>query len=132
MGGESKQSQTQNSVTEPWKEAQPALQGILGQLQGNLGKTGLTGAESGALDTLQANAGSASQFSPQITDFAKTLLGGGGATNQAGAVNQNYQRYFDQTNPLASNTNYDPRSTPGFSDALNAQIADITNNTNGS
>jgi len=131
MGGESKTSQTQNSTTAPWAEAQPALQGILSQLTGNLGKTGLTGAETGAIDTLSANAGQASQFAPQITDFAKSLLSGGGATDQAGAVNQNYQRYQDQTNPLASNTNYNPYDTPGFKDALSTTISDITNATNG-
>jgi hypothetical protein len=131
MGGESKQTQTQNSTTAPWEAAQPALKGILSQLTGNLNNTGLTGAETGAIDTLQANAGNASQFAPQITDFAKTLLGGGGATDQAGNVNANYQRYVDQTNPLASNTNYNPYDTPGFKDALSTTIADITNSTNG-
>lgn len=132
MGGQSKTTQTQNSTTEPWKDAQPALQGILSQLTGNLANTGMTGAESGAYDTLVKNANSASStYAPQIADFAKTLLGGGGATDQAGAVNQNYQRYVDQTNPLASNTNYNPYDTPGFKDALSTTIADITNSTNG-
>jgi hypothetical protein len=131
MGGQSTTKQTQNSTTAPWTDAQPALQGILSQLTGNLNNTGLTGAETGAIDTLKANAGNASQFAPQITDFAKTLLSGGGATDQAGAVNQNYQRYQDQTNPLASNTNYNPYDTPGFKDALSTTIADITNSTNG-
>ena len=78
MGGESKQTQTQNSTTNPWEPAQPALQGILGQLTSNLNNTGLTGAETGAINTLQQNAGNASQFAPQITDFAKNLLSGGG------------------------------------------------------
>jgi hypothetical protein len=59
------------------------------------------------------------------------LLAGGGATDQSGAVNQNYQRYVDQTNPLASNTNYNPYDTPGFKDALSTTISDITNQTNG-
>jgi hypothetical protein len=131
MGGQSKSTQTQNSTTQPWAEAQPALQGILSQLTGNLNNTGLTGAETGAIDTLKANAGNASQFAPQITDFAKSLLSGGGANDQAGAVNQNYQRYQDQTNPLASNTNYNPYDTPGFKDALSTTISDITNSTNG-
>lgn len=131
MGGESKSTQTQNSTTQPWAEAQPALKGILSQLTGALGNTGLTGAETGAIDTLSANAGSASQFAPQIADYAKNLLSGGGATDQSGAVNQNYQRYQDQTNPLASNTNYNPYDTPGFKDALSTTIADITNSTNG-
>ena len=131
MGGTSSTSQTQSSTTKPWDAAQPALQGILGQLSGNLNNTGLTGQETGAINTLEQNAGQASQFAPQIKQYAGDLLGGGGATDQSGAVNANYQRYVDQTNPLASNTNYDPRSTPGFSDALDAKIADITSGTNG-
>jgi hypothetical protein len=131
MGGESKQETTQQSTTQPWAEAQPLLKGIIGQLQGNLGNTGLTGSESGAIDTLKANAGSASQFAPQITDYARSLLNGGGATDQAGNINSNYQRYVDQTNPLASNMNYNPYDTTGFRDAINTATSDITNNTNG-
>lgn len=132
MGGTSQTSQTQNSTTNPWEPAQPALTGILGQLQTQLGNTGITGAETGALNTIAANGQNATtQFAPQITDYAKTLLGGGGATDQAGNVNANYQRYQDQTNPLASNTNYNPYDTPGFKDAINTQISDITNSTNG-
>jgi len=132
MGGTSKQTSTQSSTTAPWAEAQPALQGILSQLQGNLGNTGVTGAESGALTSLVNNANTASStYAPQIADFAKTLLSGGGATDQSGNINANYQRYVDQTNPLASNTNYNPYDTPGFKDALSTTIADITNATNG-
>jgi hypothetical protein len=132
MGGQSEQKQTQSSTTNPWEPAQPALQGILSQLQGNLSKTGITGAETGALDTLTNNGNNfTQQYAPQFADYAKTLLSGGGATDQAGAVNQNYQRYVDQTNPLASNTNYNPMDTAGFKDAINAQVADITNATNG-
>jgi hypothetical protein len=44
----------------------------------------------------------------------RSLLNGGGATDQAGNINQNYQNYYNQTNPLASNTNYNPYDTPGF------------------
>jgi hypothetical protein len=132
MGGQSKTTQTQNSTTNPWEPAQPALQGILSQLTGNLNNTGVTGAESGALTSLVNNANTASStYAPQIGAYAKDLLNGGGATDQAGAVNQNYQRYVDQTNPLASNTNYNPYDTPGFKDALSTTIADITNQTNG-
>jgi hypothetical protein len=132
MGGTSTTKQEQNSKTDPWAPAQPALQGILGQLQGNLSNTGVTGAESGALSTLVNNGNAAtSNYAPQIADFAKSLLSGGGATDQAGNVNANYQRYQDQTNPLASNTNYNPYDTPGFRDAINTATSDITNNTNG-
>jgi hypothetical protein len=132
MGGESKTSSTQNSTTNPWEPAQGALTGILGQLNGNLSNTGVTGAENGALNTLVNNGNATSQYAPAVQDYTKNLLNGGGATDQAGNVNQNYQNYYNQTNPLASNTNYNPMSTPGFSDALNTQISDITNGTNGS
>ena len=133
MGGQSKSETTQQSTTAPWETAQPALQGILSQLTGNLGNTGVTGAESGALSTLvnNSNNGSAT-YAPMVADYAKSLLQGGGATDQAGNVNQNYQRYFDQTNPMASNTNYNPYDTAGFKDALSTQIADLTSGINGS
>jgi hypothetical protein len=82
MGGESKstQTQSQSSTTNPWDQAQPALKGILGQLQGQLGNTGITSAETGALDAITANAGNANQFAPQITGLLGDLFGGGGAT----------------------------------------------------
>ena len=132
MGGTSETKQTQSSTTNPWEPAQPMLKGILGQLDSNLSNTGVTGAESGALTSLVNNANTAtSQYAPQIANYAKTLLGGGGATDQAGNVNANYQRYVDQTNPLASNTNYNPYDTPGFRDAINTATSDITNSTNG-
>lgn len=132
MGGTSKTTQTQSSTTAPWEAAQPTLQGILGQLQGNLGNTGVTGAETGALNTIvnNSNDGSAT-YAPMIADYAKNLLQGGGATDQAGNVNANYQRYVDQTSPLASNTNYNPYETPGFKDAISALTGDITNQING-
>lgn len=132
MGGTSTSQQTQNSTTNPWAQAQPALQGILGQVQGNLGNTGLTGAESGALDTMTGNANNyANQYGGQIGGYAQNLLNGGGATDQSGNINQNYQNYATQTNPLASNTNYNPYQTPGFGDAINTMTSDITNGVNG-
>jgi hypothetical protein len=132
MGGTSKTEQTQSSTTNPWEPAKPALTGILGQLQGNLNNTGVTSAENGALNTLVSNANnSTSQYAPQIGAYATNMLSGGGATDQAGNVNANYQRYVSQTNPLASNTNYNPYDTPGFRDAINTATSDITNQTNG-
>lgn len=131
MGGTSTSSQTQSSTTAPWQAAQPALQGILGQVGTGLNNTGLTSAENGAISTLEQNAGTASQYAPQIGANAKSLLAGGGAQNNDGMINDAYKRYVAQTEPLASNTNYDPYSTPGFSDAINTTIGDVTNNTNG-
>ncbi len=132
MGGQSSTSQTQQSTTAPWAAAQPALNGILGQVSQGLGNTGITGAENNALNTLTQNGQNATtQYAPQIGNYAGELLSGGGALNQAGGVNQNYLDYRNATQPLASNTNYDPYSTPGFSDAIRTMTNDITNNTNG-
>jgi hypothetical protein len=120
MGGTSSSTQTQNSTTAPWQAAQPQLQGILSQVSQNLGNAPLTDAENRALYTTQGNANNyTTNFAPQIGNYANQLLAGGGANNQAGNVNQNYQNYAkSQTNPLASNTNYDPMQTPGIGDQL--------------
>jgi hypothetical protein len=128
MGGESKTSQTQESTTNPWAAATPALTGILGQLQTQLGNTGLTGAESGALNSLSANG--QNQNAGQISSLATSLLNGGGATDQNGAINSAYQNYYNQTNPLASNTNYDPMQTPGLAQQLQTIQSDVGNSIN--
>lgn len=133
MGGQSSQTTTQNSTTAPWAASQPAISGILGQVNQGLGNTGVTSNENNALNTIVNNANATTANSaPAVQNYATSLLNGGGATDQAGNVNANYQRYVDQTNPLASNTNYNPYDTPGFKDAINTATADITNNTNGS
>ena len=132
MGGSSSSTQTQQSTTAPWQAAQPFLQGILGQLNSSMGATNLTGAENSALNTISNNAANQPNYNSQIQGYTNSLLNGGGALNQTGAINQNYQRYVDQTNPLASNTNYNPYDTPGFKDAIGTLTNDITNNVNGS
>lgn len=133
MGGESSTSQTQQSTTAPWTAAQPTLQGILGQLGTGLNNTGVTGAENSALNTVQGNSNAFSgQYAPLMGANAMELLNGGGALNQTGAINQNYKDYYAATNPLASNTNYNPYDTPGFKDAINTATSDITNGVNGS
>jgi hypothetical protein len=129
MGGTSTNSQTQSSTTNPWAPAQPALTGILGQLNGQLSNTGLTGAETGALNSLSANG--QNQNAGQIGSLATNLLNGGGANNQAGMINNAYQTYQQQTNPLASNTNYDPMQTPGLAQQLQTIQSDVGNSING-
>lgn len=131
MGGTSKSTTTQQSETNPWAPAQDTLKGILGQLNTYLPQTGLTGAQSNALNTITQNASNVGQYAPAVQDYTKNLLGGGGAMNQAGAINQNYLDYQKATQPLASNTNYDPMQTPGIGDQLQALKDDITQSVNG-
>ena len=129
--GTSTQQQQQQSQTAPWEAAQPMLKQILGQIQGYVPQAGINPLQQGAIDQLTTNAQAGNPYAPAIGGAASTLLNGGGATNQAGNVNQYYQQYYNATNPLASNTNYNPYDTPGFKDALSTTIADITNSTNG-
>src|SRR5664279_6249605 len=102
MGGQSSSTQTQQSQTAPWQAAQPMLQGILGQLGAGLNNTGLTSAETGALDTLQSNAAQGNPFAGQIGDYAQSLLNGGGANAQAGNVQGNLGAFQSQLSPYAN------------------------------
>jgi len=129
MGGKSEQTTTQSSTTAPWLSAQPALQGILGQIGTGLSNTGLTGQESGAINSLEANGQNPN--AGQIGSLATNLLNGGGALNQTGAINNAYQQYAAQTNPLASNTNYDPMQAPGIGTQLQTIMSDVGNSVNG-
>jgi len=131
MGGKSTSTTSQQSTTNPWEPAQGTMTGILGQLNSYLPQTGMTGTQSNALNTIEQNNATAGQYNPAIQSYTTSMLNGGGALNQAGAVNQNYLDYQKATQPLASNTNYNPYDTPGFKDALNTTVADITNSTNG-
>lgn len=130
MGGKSSSTTSQSSETNPWAPAQDTLTGILGQLNSYLPQTGLTGTQNAALNTIEQNNATAGQYNPAIQSYTKDMLGGGGALNQAGAVNQNYLDYQKNTQGLASNTDYNPYNTAGFKDAIGTMVSDITNANN--
>jgi Chaperone of endosialidase len=119
MGGESSSTQTQQSQTAPWAAAQPMLQAILGQVSTGLSKTGLTGAETGALDQLSQNAAKGNPYAGQIGSYAQSLLNGGGANAQAGNVQSNLDALTGRLTPYASG------SMIGNNPALAAQLAQI-------
>jgi len=119
MGGQSSSTQTQQSQSAPWQAAQPMLQGILGQLGVGLNNTGLTGAETGALDRLSQNASQGNPYTGQIGEYAASLLSGGGANTQAGNVQSNLDAFRSQLTPYASG------GMVGNNPALAAQLAQI-------
>lgn len=129
MGGESKSTTTQSSTTAPWEAAQPALSGILGQLQGNLNNTGTTGQETGAINSIEANAANAPNNSGAINGYVTSLLGGGGANAQAPQIQSGLSTYQNQLTPYANG------SMVGNNPALQAQLqqiqSDVTNSVNG-
>lgn len=131
MGGTSRQTQSSQSQTAPWQDAQPALKGILGQLQTQLGNTGLTPTETGALNTITNNAASAGQFTPQITNLIGDLLNGGGAGAQSGNINQAYQDYQRRLSPTADGQNIGPNGNPALQKYLDVTSNDIQSRING-
>jgi hypothetical protein len=131
MGGTSTSQTTQQSSTSPWQTGQGVVNSLIGQLTPQINNSGLNSTESGAINQLVQNAQGGNPWTSQISGLTSNLLNGGGAGNQTGAINNAYSQYAAETNPLASNTNYNPMSTPGFSDALNTANSDITNQING-
>jgi hypothetical protein len=119
MGGQSTTTQTQQSQTAPWLAAQPALQGILSQISAGLNNTGLTSAETGALNTLQQNAAQGNPYAGQIAGYAQSLLNGGGANAQAPNVQSDLSTLQGQLTPYANG------SMVGNNPALAAQLAQI-------
>jgi hypothetical protein len=129
MGGQTTTTQTQQSQSAPWQAAQPMLQNILGQIGTGLGNTGLTSAETGALNTLQSNAAQGDPYAGQIGSYAQSLLNGGGANAQAPNVQSNLQSLQSSLTPYANG------SMIGNNPALNAQLSqiqsDVGNSING-
>jgi len=131
MGSSSQQSQTtQQSTTAPNAAAMPTVNGLLSQLNPLIANSGFNPTESGAIDQLTANAQAGNPYAPQIGANATSLLSGGGALNQAPALTQNLQNYAAETQPLASNTNYDPTQTPGVQAVLQAIQQQVSNSVN--
>lgn len=129
--GDSSQTTTSQSQTRPWDTAMPAVNGLLGQLQGLIPNSGTNAAQNGAISQLTQMGQAGNPYATSIGNTATDLLSGGGAMNYAPTIQNAYNTYQAQTSPLASNTNYNPYDTPGFSDALKTSDSDITNNIQG-
>lgn len=132
MGGTSKSEQqtTQSSQTNPWAPAQGALNGILGGINGQVSNYQPTSAETGALGQIMGNAQNQPNYGPQATQYANSLLSGGGTAANAGILNNAYQTYQNQANPIA-NQNNDPMQTPGMAQLLATIRGDVSNQVNG-
>ncbi len=122
------QAQTATQALTPYDQSASGLSSILG----NLGAVNpnLTPDQQSAISQLNAQGATGNTFLPGITDTTNQLLSGGGAMNQAPMINNAYSTYQQQLAPYTSSTYTNPYSTPGFSDALAATNADITNQIN--
>jgi hypothetical protein len=119
MSGESKTSQT--SQTAPYAAAQPSLDLLLNKLGGKASSADLTGAETGALDTLQANANKGNPFAGDISGVARGLLSGGGAQANDAGIRGVLDDFSGRITPFADG------SMVGKNTALQGQLDTIAN-----
>lgn len=130
MGGQSSSQQQSQTVSQPWQPAQPALTNLLGQISGVQGNTGPNPTELGAFNQLQQNAYNGNPWTAQIGQYASNLLGGGGATDQAGNVQNNLSAYQAALTPWINGSMGDPSKNPALAQALQTVNADTTNSIN--
>lgn len=125
MGG-SKQTQTQNSTSQPWQAAQPQLNNILTQLGGI--NPALTDNQSNALDQTVALAKAGNPYAPAIDSYVTTALGGG--PDRTGLLSDAYNNYKTNLAGTAQGDYLDPNKNPFFAQTTNAISNDVQNRVN--
>jgi hypothetical protein len=129
MGGTSTTTQQQTSQTSPYAGAAPALTGILGGVNALVpGAGSLTGAQTGALNSIESNANAGNPYAAPTGNVAMGLLNGGGARNNDAAISGNLSSYQGLLSPYANG------SMIGQNKALQSQLgtigSDVTNQVN--
>jgi hypothetical protein len=123
--GTSSQTSHSDSTTAPWSPAQPALNGILGGINSQLGNYAPNANENNALGQLAGNASSQQNYGNQINGMASSYLGG----DPTGLLNPALAQYQQQLGGIA-NQNNDPTQTPGMQNVLSTIRNDIGNSVN--
>jgi Chaperone of endosialidase len=129
MGGTSTSTQSQTSQTNPYAPASGALSGILGGINSLVpGAGSLTGAQTGAINTLTANGQAGDPNAAASTAGVAGLLNGGGATANNANINSAYQQYQGLLNSTANGSNIGANSA--LIPQLNQIATDTTNDIN--
>jgi len=151
MGGKSTTSQQTAQVNQPWKPAIPGLEKLIGATTNQIGNAGPSAAETGALNSLQANANQGNPFAPQITGIVGGLLGGGpdrsgmvtdanaayapavsgNANTYSNALGKGLSDYETGLSPYTSASYLDPMSNPATAGLLSTIQNRIADNVNG-
>ncbi len=128
----STQNSTQQSTStqNPWDQAMPAIQGILGGVTAQTGNYMPTSAEQGAIGSIQNNANNAQNYGTQATGLANDLMGGATGSNAA-MMNKGYTDLQGQLNPYLNADYLDPTKAPGMQSLLATIRGDVTNQVNG-
>lgn len=124
------QAGTTSATKNPWENAMPTINGILGQLNPLIENTGVNSTQQAGIDAMKANATAGNPYASQIGGVANNLLSGGGATAQSGAV----QGGLDQLNSrlgAQADANYSSLDDPRLAAALAQIQSDVGNSVNG-
>jgi hypothetical protein len=118
-------NQAQSSTTNPYAPALPLVNSLISQY-GSL-NPGMTANQGGALTNLNNSVSNLPNFGWAGTGAINNLFSSAGSAPQVGMLNTAYDTLRTNLSPTASGANLDPYSTPGFGDALNTSMDDITN-----
>jgi hypothetical protein len=123
------QSQFQNAASNlsqqrsPWDASTPFLQQLLSRLSGT--SSSLTPTESSAISGLGSSGGYISQFLPQTTGLASSLLSGNATPDRTGILGGAYDTLKSQLTPTASGQFLDPNTNPFFRQTTNTITDDV-------
>lgn len=128
-GSSSKKTQntSQNSQTDPWAETIPALNTTIGQVEQNLGNTGVTANQMAAITDLEEKAGQGNTFAGDIKNLATDAFG---AKSQSGTVSDAYNNLQSQLADTASGTYLDYTKNPQMMAMLEQASSDAFNKIN--
>lgn len=130
MGTSSATQQTQTqSKTSPWGPTQKPLKEIVSGIGTEVPNYQPTAAETGALDTISANAQAGNPYVPQIKSLADDLFGGG--VDRTGMASDAYTDYKAQAQPYLDPGYLDPANNPAFKNYMSTISDDIQNRVNG-
>jgi hypothetical protein len=126
---QSSSTTSSTSSSQPWQNAIPEVNGLLGQLGGLIPNSGVNATESGAINQLTQNAQAGNPYAPAVGNVATNLLNGGGATSQVPAVQQNLQNYQSELQQEAA-PGYSTLNTPAVQAALQQAATDTSDQIN--
>src|SRR5262245_42960983 len=125
MGSSSKQTQQTHQTTQPWAPTLPALNSILSNVNALGSSVPLTATETGALNTMAANAGAGNPYRAQIGALANDLFTGG--PDRSGIVNDAYAQLGSQLGATAAGDYLDPNRNPFFAQTTQTIGNDVQN-----
>lgn len=125
--GTSSASQTTQteSKTNPWKPTQDPLKQVVSGISGQIPNYQPTAAETGALNTISANAQNTPNYGAQAQQLTQDLFSGG--VDRTGLVSNAYADYQKQAQPYLDPSYLDPGKNPYFND-YTAKLADSAAN----